>query len=87
MRTDHTPVIRREFPPATIPHEAMPHLAGFVNALKPFHFREAAASIRAMADADEAAKPPIGCEINYLRGLRRAADLLDSTAKDPEGGE
>jgi hypothetical protein len=56
-------------------------------AARPVHYREAAKSIRAMADADEAAEPPIGCEINYLRGLRRAADLLDSTAHDLEDGE
>jgi hypothetical protein len=56
-------------------------------AARPVHYREAAKSIRAMADADEAAEPPIGCEINYLRGLRRAADLLDSTARDLTEGE
>lgn len=51
-------------------------------ASRPVHYREAAASIRDMADADETAEPPIGGETNYLLGMRRAADRLGSVARD-----
>jgi uncharacterized protein (DUF433 family) len=71
-----------DFEPALIPNEAMPSLARFINALKARHYLDAAASIRKLADADENAEPPIGGEVNYLLGMRRAAERLESYVRD-----
>lgn len=48
IEVDHATLLRAEpdYPPATIPNQAMPYLAGFINALKAAHYREAAASLR-----------------------------------------
>lgn len=70
-----------DFEPAFIPNEAMPPLAGFVNALKAQHDREAAASLRTIADARLATAPDA---LAYARaeGIAEAARLLDSVARD-----
>jgi uncharacterized protein (DUF433 family) len=71
------------FPPATIPNEAMPHLVGFINALKPAHLREAAASLRAIAD-----HMPDTASARELRpGIEYAATLLAHTADDEGDGD
>jgi hypothetical protein len=57
------------------------------NRLRPVHYREAAESLRKIADADEKADPPIGGEVDYLRGWRHAANRIESVAKDLEDGD
>jgi hypothetical protein len=70
-----------DFPPASIPNEAIPHLAGFINALKPAHYREAAASLRAIADHMPGRSP------EFVRGVRYAANLMAHTADDLGAGD
>jgi len=55
-------------------------------ALRILHYREVVASLRKIADADEKADPPIGGEVDYLRGWRHAANRIESVAKDLEDG-
>ncbi len=85
MRNHDAPVIHTEpaYPPATIPNEALPYIAGFINALKAFHYREAAASLRVIVErrTSDQASPDLQL---HLDGIRYAAERLDSTAKDLE---
>jgi hypothetical protein len=85
MHADRAPLFRTEpdFPPATIPHEAMPHLAGFINALKASHLHEAAASLRAIAEH----MPDTSSAAELRPGIRYAATLLGHTATDLEDGD
>ena len=56
-------------------------------ALRIVHYREVVASLRKIADADEKAEPPIGGEVDYLRGWRHAANRIESVVKDLEDGD
>ena len=85
MRNHDAPVIHTEpaYPPATIPNEALPYIAGFINAIKAFHYREAAASLRVIVErrTSDQASPDLQL---HLDGIRYAAERLDSTAKELE---
>lgn len=59
-------------------------IAAAHRALRPVHYREAAASLRAIDVID--VEPEVN-SADYFAGIHRAADLLDSTARDLEEGE
>jgi hypothetical protein len=84
IETDHVLSFAPEptYPPATIPHETMPHLAAFINALKTAHYREAAASLRVIADH----MPDTASAAELRPGIEYAATLLGHTADDPTEG-
>jgi hypothetical protein len=87
IEIDHEPLLQFEpsYPPTTIPHEAMPYLAGFVNALKPLHLNDAATSLEAIATAERGRlHTGEGMSLETIQGIEYAADLLRSTARDEE---
>jgi len=74
IEINHTP----DYPPATIPNEAMPHLVGLINALKVAHLNEAAMSLRTIADR----MPDTASAAELRPGIEYAATLLGHTADD-----
>jgi uncharacterized protein (DUF433 family) len=83
IRTEHQIEFASEptYPPALLPNEAMEPLAAFINALKSVHLREAAASLRAIAQARLATAPdPVA--VARALGIEDAAHLIESTARD-----